>query len=142
VAVGFLDDLLGSAVPKGGASSPLMTALMALLASGALSGRGSGGSGGLLGGLGPLLQQFQNKGLGGLVDSWIGTGPNRALSPEQLGSALDPDTIRSLQQQSGLSHGDLMEQLSQVLPGLVDKLTPQGRLPDEDELSRLSEQLK
>jgi uncharacterized protein YidB (DUF937 family) len=142
------EDVIQSAVP-GGVGKPLMLALIALLASGALFGGGSkGGStakgaqptpdegtGGLLGGLGGLFDKFQKGGLGDVVNSWIGSGENKPVSPSQLGPALGPDIVKSLAQRSGLSEEELVKQLSQALPGLVDKLTPQGRLPTLAELS-------
>lgn len=143
-----LEDSIRSAVPGGNIGKPLMLALGALLASGALfkaSGAGSAtgsaqpasseGAGGLLGGLGGLLDKLQKGGLGSVANSWIGSGPNQPVPPAQLGSALGPDLIKALSQRTGLSEQDLTTQLSQVLPGVVDKLTPAGRLPTMAELS-------
>ena len=144
------EDVIQRAVP-GGIGKPLILALLALLASGALfGGSGKGGSatkesqptpdegaGGLLGGLGGLVDKLQKGGLGNLVNSWIGPGQNQSVSPNQLGPALGPDIIKTLAQRSGLSEEELIRQLSQVLPGLVDKLTPNGRLPTLAELSQL-----
>jgi uncharacterized protein YidB (DUF937 family) len=165
---GALGGALGNALPKGGISKPLIIALLALLASGALTrkspatpggapapgGTTAGGApmggaeGGLLGGLGGLLDQFQKGGLGNVVDSWIGKGQNQPVSPHQLSQALDPDALQTLSQQSGLSMQDVLAQLTHVLPGMVDELSPQGRLPQgesEDprlrELSKLSQSM-
>jgi uncharacterized protein YidB (DUF937 family) len=127
-----------------------MLALMALLASGALSRKGDAatptptqpqptpheGAGGILGGLGGLLDKLQKGGLGNASNSWIGSGQNQPVSPGQLGSALGPVVIKTLAQRSGLSEEDITKQLSQILPGVVDKLTPQGRLPTVAELSQ------
>ena len=142
--MGFLDDALGSAVPQGNISKPLMIALGALLASGALFRSSSGAqpskpatptpsdqSGDLAGGLGGLLNQFQQGGLGDVMKSWIGTGPNQSISPNQLGSVLGPKIIQVLAQKTGMSEQELTAQLSQILPGVVDKLTPNGRLPSQ-----------
>jgi uncharacterized protein YidB (DUF937 family) len=143
-------DVIQKAVP-GGIGKPLMLALLALLASGALFGGGSKegsatkgaqptpdeGAGGLLGGLGGLLDKFQKGGLGDVAKSWIGSGQNQPVSPGQLGPALGPDIIKTLAQRSGLSEEELTRQLSQALPGLVDKLTPHGRIPTLAELSEL-----
>jgi uncharacterized protein YidB (DUF937 family) len=139
--MGFLDD----ALPQGNVSKPLMIALGALLASGALfKGASSGArpskpavpqpseqSGDLAGGLGGLLNQFQQGGLGEVMKSWIGTGPNQPISPNQLGSVLGPKIIQVLAQKTGMSEQELTAQLSQILPGVVDKLTPNGRLPSQ-----------
>jgi len=145
-----LEDTIRSSAPGGNIGKPLMLALLALLASGALFG-GSGssrststgaqpssdqGAGGLLSGLGGLLQQLQKGGLGNVVNSWIGPGQNQPASPGQIGSALGPDIIKTLAQRSGLSEEEVTKQLSQVLPGVVDKLTPNGRLPTLAELSQ------
>jgi uncharacterized protein YidB (DUF937 family) len=142
------EDVVRSAVP-GGIGKPLMLALLALLASGALFGGGGKGgaatkeaqpsdegTGGLLGGLGGLLDKLQKGGLGDVINSWVGHGQNQPVTPGQLGPALGPDIIKTLAQRSGLSEEELIRQLSQALPGLVDKLTPHGRLPTLAELSQ------
>lgn len=143
------DDMIRSAAPGGNIGKPLMLALGALLASGVLF-RGSGagqtpgmptqpasdeGAGGVLGGLGGLLGKLQQGGLGNAVNSWVGSGQNQSVSPGQLGSALGPSIIKMLAQRSGMSEEEITKQLSQVLPGIVDKLTPNGRLPTATELS-------
>jgi uncharacterized protein YidB (DUF937 family) len=92
----------------------------------------------LLGGLGGLLNKLQQGGLGNAANSWVGSGQNQPVSPNQVGSALGPSIIKTLSQQTGLSEDELTQQLSQVLPGLVDKLTPNGRLPTVAELSQMS----
>jgi uncharacterized protein YidB (DUF937 family) len=143
------DDLIRSAAPGGNIGKPLMIALGALLASGALfrqSGAGQTasvptqptsdeGAGGVLGGLGGLLNKLQQGGLGDVAKSWVGPGQNQPVSPGQLGSALGPSIIKMLAQKSGIPEEEITKQLSQVLPGLVDKLTPSGRLPTVAELS-------
>lgn len=89
-----------------------------------------GAAGGLVnGGLSDLLNRFQQNGHGEVANSWIGTGANRAISPDQLQEALGPDTVNSLAQQAGLSQVDVLNGLSRDLPGAVDHLTPDGRLP-------------
>jgi len=144
-----LEDMIRNAAPGGNLGKPLMLALLGLFASGALFGKSDavhptstgaqstsdGGVGGLLGSLGGLVDQLQKGGLGNVINSWIGPGQNQPVSPGQLGSALGPNVIKTLAQRSGLSEEELTKQLSQVLPGVVDKLTPQGRLPTAAELS-------
>jgi uncharacterized protein YidB (DUF937 family) len=148
-----VEDMLRSAVPGGNIAKPLMLALGALLASGALfRGGGAGqtastepqtksdeGDGGVLGGLGGLLNKLEQGGLGKATSSWVGSGQNQPVSPGQLGSALGSNIIKTLSQKSGLSEDELTKQLSQVLPGLVDKLTPNGRLPTAAEISQKME---
>ncbi len=104
---------------------------------GGLGGLLAGGAAGsiLSGGLGDLLSQFQEKGQGDAANSWVGNGPNKQISPSDLGSALGADQIQALTAQSGLSREELLQGLSQYLPDVVNHLTPDGRLPDENELS-------
>jgi uncharacterized protein YidB (DUF937 family) len=145
-----LEDTIRTAVPGGNVGKPLMLALIGLLASGALFKSGAGrsstgaaqpapaeGGGGLLGGLGGLLGKLEQGGLANIANSWIGTGENQPVSPGQLGPALGPDILKSLAQKTGLPEEELTKQLSQVLPGVVDKLTPAGRLPTLAELSQM-----
>jgi uncharacterized protein YidB (DUF937 family) len=73
-------------------------------------------------------------GLREAANSWVGTGPNAPVQPGQLGGALGQKTVSDLARQAGLSEDELLTQLSRVLPGLVDKLTPNGRLPTLAEL--------
>ena len=147
-----LEDMIRSSAPGGNVGKPLMLALLALLGSGALFRGGGGsrpadtppqptsdeGSGGLLGGLGGLLDKLQKGGLANAANSWVGSGQNQAVPPGQLGSALGPDIIKTLAQRSGISEEEITKQLSQILPGVVDKLTPQGRLPTMAELSEMT----
>jgi uncharacterized protein YidB (DUF937 family) len=149
--MGSLDDVLGSAVPQGSLAKPLMVALGALLASGALFKNPNTGAapssapapsspaqdGDLLGGLGGLLNQFQQSGLGDIMKSWIGPGQNQPISPNQLGSVLGPQIIKVLAQKTGMSEQEIASHLSQILPNVVDKLTPNGRLPTQAELMNL-----
>jgi len=97
---------------------------------GALGGGGGSAGGGLGGGLGGLVQQFEQAGLGDVVGSWIGTGQNMPISADQLGSVLGPDVLAQLARQVGMSQGEVGGQLSDLLPQLVDKLTPNGQLSD------------
>jgi uncharacterized protein YidB (DUF937 family) len=162
--MGLLDDVLGSAVPGGGLAKPLMIAASALLAARGTGALGDllGGGGmtapnqppgtpsqpqapqpptgqpqrGFLGGLAGLVQQFQQNGHGDVINSWVGSGQNQPINPEQLHQALGPDAVNNLSRMTGVSSQDLVSELSRVLPGIVDKLTPQGRMPDRAEMSR------
>ena len=89
------------------------------------------------GGLSDLLNQFRNAGHGAAAESWVGNGPNRPVSPADLSKVLDADQINTLMSQSGLSRDELLAGLSDQLPRLVDRLTPNGRMPTDEEMSRL-----
>jgi uncharacterized protein YidB (DUF937 family) len=148
-----LNDMIRSAFPGGSVAKPLMLALGALLASGVLTRGGAGqaasagsqpatdtkDAGGVLGGLGGLLNKLEQGGLGDQTKSWVGSGQNQPVSPGQLGSALGPSILKTVSQLTGLSEEDLTKQLSQVLPGVVNGLTPNGRLPTVAELSQMME---
>jgi uncharacterized protein YidB (DUF937 family) len=104
---------------------------------GGLGGVLAGGAAGsiLSGGLGDLLKQLQQNGHGETANSWVSPGPNKQIAPGDLANALGADQINSLMSQSGLSREDLLNGLSQHLPEVVNHLTPDGRLPTEDELA-------
>lgn len=90
-------------------------------------------SGAVAGGLDGLIQSFERSGLGDVIGSWIGHGPNREIAPNRLAEALGPDTLDTLGRETGLPREDLLAQLSQALPGVIDALTPQGRAPSREE---------
>jgi uncharacterized protein YidB (DUF937 family) len=92
-------------------------------------------AGSLLGGLGGLLNKLSDAGHDDKVNSWVGSGQNKPIEPHQLGTALGSKTLSDLAQQSGLSQQDLLSQLAQSLPGVIDKLTPGGRVPTMQELT-------
>ena len=91
----------------------------------------------LSGGLSDLLKQFQQSGHGDVASSWIGSGPNKAISPDDLASALGADRIDALVAHSGMPRDELLSGLSQQLPDVIDQLTPEGRVPTEREAARL-----
>ncbi len=132
-----------SVPPSGGSANASVPSSGGM--AGGLGGLLPGGLGGLLaggaagsvisGGLGDLLKQFQQNGHGETANSWVSPGPNKQISPGDLASALGSDQISSLMSQSGLSRDELLSGLSQHLPGVVDHLTPDGRLPTDSELS-------
>ena len=82
------------------------------------------------------MQQFQQNGHGDVINSWVGSGQNRPITPDQLHQALGPDAVNNLSRMTGVRGQDLVSELARVLPGIVDKLTPQGRMPDHAEMSR------
>src|SRR5262245_15367008 len=75
------------------------------------------------GGVQGVVNQFEKNGLGATVQSWVGTGPNHAVSPDDVHKVLGPDLLQQLAAKSGLSVQDLTQKLSQILPEAVDKMT-------------------
>jgi len=118
-----------SAGAGGGLGDILKNGLGGLLAGGAAGSV-------LSGGLNDLLKQFQQSGHGDVAKTWVDTGPNKAISSDDLAKALGGDQINTLIAHTGLSRQDLLAGLSQYLPEAVNQLTPDGRLPTEQELSR------
>ena len=91
----------------------------------------------LSGGLGALIDRFKQNGQGQAADSWVSPGPNQPIEPSQLEQAIGPDVLNTLSQHTGLSREELLSRLTRELPHAVDKLTPDGRLPTEEEAGRL-----
>lgn len=121
--MGLLDSVIGALGQGsgGGNQAALLQAVVAMLA--------QGGQGGAGGGLADIVSRLQQGGLGDVVGSWVGTGQNLPVSPEQLGGALGNDVLAGLAQRSGIDAGELLGPLSQLLPQVVDQLTPGGELP-------------
>lgn len=82
------------------------------------------------GGLQGLVQTFTQKGLGNIVSSWVSTGPNLPVSGDQIQSALGNDALSAIAQKAGVAPEMASSMVAQVLPGLVDKLTPEGKIPE------------
>jgi len=98
---------------------------------------GGASAGGLLsGGLGELVDRFKQSGHGETAESWVGTGPNKPVTPSQLEQTIGPEVLETLSRQTGLSREELLARLSRELPDAVDKYTPHGRLPTETDCSR------
>ena len=101
------------------------------------SGLGGAGAGGVLsGGLAEIVDRFKKSGQGETAESWVGTGPNKQVTPAQLEQAIGPEVLATLSKQTGLSRDELLARLSRELPAAVDKYTPHGQLPTEAEFSR------
>ncbi|MDB5450206.1 MAG: hypothetical protein JWQ52_1334 [Phenylobacterium sp.] len=103
---------------------------------GMLGGGGLGGILGSLGGagaLGSLVRQFQQKGMGQQVNSWVGSGQNQPIAPHEVEQVLGEDTLQQLEQHSGLGRQELLAQLAHELPQAISQATPQGRVPESDE---------
>jgi uncharacterized protein YidB (DUF937 family) len=88
-------------------------------------------------GLGNLIRDLQNSGEGAAAQSWVGTGPNQEIAPGSLAKAAGADTLDALAKQTGMQRDDLLAGLSRYLPGFVDHMTPNGRVPTEDEAERM-----
>lgn len=112
--MGLLDNLAGALLGGSATSSPIAKSVLDMVGQG--------------GGLGGLVQAFQQNGLGHLMDSWVGTGHNLPVSPAQVQQALGPQ-VQELARQHGMSPDAVSQALSQLLPGVVDHLTPNGQLP-------------
>ncbi|SDX73688.1 Uncharacterized conserved protein YidB, DUF937 family [Collimonas sp. OK242] len=120
--MGLLDSVLG-AIGGGQQQANDPKALLIQAAIGMLTKQGGAGA---AGGLGGLLSAFEGAGLGQLAQSWIGNGQNQAISPDQVQQALGSGPLQELAQAAGISPADAASHLSEILPGLVDKLTPHG----------------
>lgn len=94
---------------------------------GALGGALAGG--GLLGGLGGLLNSLRGAGQGPAVNSWVGTGQNQPIPPQQIGQSIGQKTLSEIAARTGMSEQELLQILAQNLPQAVDRLTPNGQLP-------------
>lgn len=114
-----------SALGGNSGGNPLMSVVM-----GMLSGNDQQGGGAGAGGLGGLLQQFQQNGLGDAVQSWVGNGENMPISADQLSAVFGGDKIAEIARQAGMSTEDVSGQLASMLPQAVDKLTPNGQMPE------------
>ena len=154
--MGLLDSVIGALGQGAGgqqnSQTALISAIVSMLAQGGGAGGGGGGGlggmlgsalggaqggagaqgGGGLGGLGGLVEQFARHGMGDVARSWVGTGQNLPVSPDQLSKVLGADTLSNMASKLGMNQGDLLGQLSQMLPQVVDKLTPQGQVPQGD----------
>jgi uncharacterized protein YidB (DUF937 family) len=125
---GGLGDILGGALAGGAASGGLGGLLGGLL--------GGGGGNVLNGGLRNLVQDMEQNGHADEVQSWVGRGENRAIAPTDLAHAVGIDDIDAVAQQTGMPREQLLSELSQHLPEFVNQLTPDGRLPTEQEAGR------
>jgi uncharacterized protein YidB (DUF937 family) len=157
--MGLLDSILGSVMGGGGQqqSNPLLQLAMQMLASkgGGAQGGGLGGLGGMLGGalgggqanaqgdapaapdmggLGGIIEAFQKGGLGHLADSWVGTGENMPVAPEQISQVFGEDKISAMASQLGMSQGDISGGLAKILPDLINHVTPNGQVPQDNNM--------
>jgi uncharacterized protein YidB (DUF937 family) len=141
-----VDDLLGGLLGgKGGVGGTL---------GGLAGGRSSGSAGGLMGallpmiggmlaggGLSKLLGAFQAQGLSSQADSWVGTGPNEPVTPGQVTQALGDDQIGQIAEKLGVSHDEAAQAIAEALPQVVDRVSPEGQLPPDQELNQAFDRL-
>jgi len=126
---GGLGDILSQVLAGGGQSG------------GSMGGSRAGMDGGM-GGLGALLEQMQQAGLGDQARSWVGKGQNMPISPDALSRIFGEGGIGAIAQQAGLTPKETSEGLSQLLPEVVDHVTPTGDVPDFDELTQSLDDLR
>jgi uncharacterized protein YidB (DUF937 family) len=139
-----LGDILGGLLngprgaPTGGPAAGGGGGGLGGLLQGGLGGLLAGGAAGsvLSGGLGGLLKQFEQNGHGDTAKSWVGTGTNQNISESDLAKSIGTDDIDALARHTGLSRDELLSGLSRELPGAIDELTPDGRVPSADEMAR------
>jgi uncharacterized protein YidB (DUF937 family) len=117
--MGLLDSLenqeLGNVL--GGSSNPVATGLLQMIQN-------------QPGGLQGLVQSFHDKGLGGIASSWVGSGANSPITAEQVHQVLGSDQVKALAAKAGINPDTAGSVIAQLLPTLVDKLTPNGSVPD------------
>jgi uncharacterized protein YidB (DUF937 family) len=136
--MGLFDQVIGGLMGGStGGTSPVQHILMGLLTGQQSAGNPNqnAGASAMPGGLQGLLSTLQQAGLGDVVQSWIGNGPNQPVSPDQLHSALGADRVQSMANQAGMAPQDFLSVLSQHLPRAVDGVTPDGQVPDEGSVS-------
>jgi len=124
--MGLLDNLESQALGKvlGGSTNPLASGLLQMIQNqpGALQG---------------LLQSFHEQGLGALASSWVGNGQNRPVSADQIHQVLGSDQVQALAAKAGISPDAAGSAIAQLLPGIVDKLTPNGQLPEHNSVMEM-----
>lgn len=118
--MGLLDSVLGQQQTAGAGAGEggLMNSVLHVL--------GSGQGGGLQG----LIQGFESKGLGHIVSSWVGTGANKPISPDEVEQGLGSDRVSQIAGHSGMSVDQTKSGLAKILPSIIDKLTPNGQVPE------------
>ena len=128
--MGLFDNLENQAVTSllGGSSNPLASSILQMIQN-------------QPGGLSGMVQSFHDKGLGGLMSSWISTGPNPPISGDQIHQALGSDKVKELAAAAGISPDTASSAIAQLLPGIVDKLTPNGQVGDHSSVMDMASSL-
>lgn len=121
--MGIFDNLENHAVTSmlGGSSNPLAASILQMIQN-------------QPGGLSGLVQSFHDKGLGGLVSQWVSTGPNPPMTSDQVHQALGGEKVKELAAAAGISPDMANSAIAQMLPGIIDKLTPNGQVPDHSSM--------
>ena len=120
--MGFLDEMATKAVASaGGSSNPIVSAVLQLIQN-------------QPGGISGLLRQFHEKGLGDLVNSWVSTGQNLPVSPDQVQHVLGTEQVQQVAASAGIPAQLASSKLAEFLPMIVDKLTPNGQVPEQGSL--------
>jgi len=122
--MGLLDNLAGQILGGGNTQGNLVNAIMGMI--------GNQQSGGLNG----LVEQLAKKGLGDIVNSWVSTGKNLPITPQQIQQGLGTNTISEMAKEVGITPDAVTSQLTQLLPQMVDKLTPNGTINQSEILSQ------
>ncbi|MGA3093014.1 MAG: YidB family protein [Terriglobales bacterium] len=125
--MGLLDSLENQALGNvlGGSSNPLASGLLQMIQN-------------QPGGLQGLVQSFHDKGMGGVVSSWVGAGANTPISADQVHQVLGSDQVKALAAKAGINPDTAGSAIAQLLPGLVDKLTPNGSVPDHSNVLEMA----
>lgn len=124
--MGLLDGMENKAISSmlGQSSNPLATSLLQMINN-------------QPGGLSGLVQSFHDKGLGGIVSSWVGTGQNIPVTADQIQHVLGSEQVKELAAKAGISTDLASSSLATMLPSLIDKLTPNGQVPDHSTLVQM-----
>jgi uncharacterized protein YidB (DUF937 family) len=124
--MGLLENLEGMATSRIAGSNPAATEILQMIQNHP-------------GGLNGLIQAFHTNGLGGLVNSWTSTGENQPATPDQMQQALGSDKVQAMAQSLGISPDAAKSTLAQLMPMLIDKLTPNGSVPEQSNLLQMGE---
>lgn len=127
--MGILDSIVGQVLGGGNSQNLLINAIMSLI-------------GGQSGGIEGLVKQFTSKGLSDIINSWVGTGKNLPITPQQVQQVLGNKAVADIAKKAGITADDAASQLSKLLPQVVDKLTPTGKIPQGDIMAQGMELLK
>ncbi len=128
--MGLMDTIMGL-VGKSGGGKDMMSQLSTML-----TGKGGDGMG-----LSRLIDQFKGAGLGDKADSWVGTGENQPLSPDEVEKAIGADRLAKMSKETGKSVDELKKGLSTAIPESVNKLTPEGKMPNPSDLLKMAKNL-